>query len=345
MQKLKIRFGKLLISFSFVLLFLGLSFSIDAPKLSSNNINDNNTYASNDPKDITITTINGEEPLPTNNTGNNSVVSPGNGDQASSNGATNNQSPSVNSSNNNDISNKENNNSQAVNTFEQTLDTLRNSIQSTYGVTIKYGNETDGYVVGGYGIESITDQNIIYNALVSLQNNMALYPTNFFKEMRSGGLPLTVYLIQRYSSANITGITEKTKNGIIISIALDYPFSDSFNHETYHYMEHYINAKGGSFSNWNNYNPSGFSYGVYDDRYVYSVNFSEDAFFVNSYAQSYEYEDRASTFEYMMAPSKISPLNTGKNIWAKAKVMCETIDYYFTTVNANTTEYWERFVG
>ena len=46
----------------------------------------------------------------------------------------------------------------------------------------------------------------------------------------------------------------------------------------------------------------------------------------------------------MMASSKISPLNTGKPIWVKARVMCETIDYYFNTVNSNNQEHWERYV-
>ena len=348
MREFKLRLGKVFIAFSFVLLFLGLSFNIDSRNnqateiISSNNSGNNIPNISVDDHDTknTDSTNTKDDNNNSSNTNDNNKTSP----------STDNSSSSGNASTNNNTNNNSNNNQQQSEvqpqqpSVDETVDNLRKSIESTYGITIKYGSETDGYSVGGYGVVSAYDPYLIYDSLVALRRNMALYPTNFFKEIRTAGLPLTIYLIQKYSYANITGITEKRGSGVIISIALDYPFDDSFNHETYHYIEHFIYAKGGSYANWNNYNPTGFSYGVYDEKYVYDLTFSEDSYFVNSYAQSYEYEDRASTFEYMMAPNKISPLNYGKNIWLKAKVMCETIDYYFNSVSPNSTEYWERFV-
>lgn len=232
----------------------------------------------------------------------------------------------------------------AIETIDKKIDKLKNAIKESYGVNVFYNEEIKDYTVGGYSIEIEDNVSIIYNALNNLQNCLALYPNGFFREMINGGLPLNIYLIKKYSIKDVTGITEKNGQGVIISIALDFPFSDSFHHEVYHYIEYYINLKGGYYTNWNNYNPSGFSYGNYDNRYTFDSSFSEDAFFVNSYAQSYEYEDRASTFEYMMTSNKISALNYGNNIWLKGKVMCEMIDYYLETVTSNATEYWERFI-
>lgn len=324
MREFRIQLGKVLIAFSLVILFLGFSLSIDVNKYQSNPIISNqdneipDTTIDNS-NDISIDNSSGVVIIPPGDNPNNVVVTPPN------------------------TENKETVPDNTV-TIESYNNALRNTIQNSYGVTIKYGTETDGYKVGGLSVVSDYDQWVIREALLELQANMALYPNNFYSEIRNGGLPLTILLIKNYSSMNVTGITEKNRTGVIISIALDYPFSDSFNHEMYHYIEHYIYTKDGGYPNWNSYNPSGFVYSHFDPMLVYNLTFSEDSYFVNTYAQSYEYEDRASTFEYLMADDKISPLNQGKNIWKKAKLICETIDYYFTSVNDATTEYWERFI-
>ena len=343
MREFKIQLGKVLIAFSIVILFLGFSLSIDTNKYQSNIIV---SGTGNELPDTTIE-VNNPNNVPQNTGGNtggntgvsgNSTTTPVTGDTGNSttvvtppSGNTGGTTPVTPSTTVDDSITTYNNN-------------LRNTIQSTYGVVVKYGDETAGYKVGGLDVIPMTDEWKTEQALLELQTNMALYPTNFYGEIRNGGLPLTILLIKNYSTANVTGITEKNRNGVIISIALDYPFADSFNHEMYHYMEHYINARGGVYSNWNSYNPNGFIYNHFDPQYVYDLTLRDDAYFVNSYAQSYGYEDRASTFEYMMAANKIAPLNQGNNIWKKAKLMCEMIDYYFTTVNDYTTEYWERFV-
>lgn len=344
MREFKIQLGKVLIAFSIVILFLGFSLSIDTNKYQSNIIV---SGTGNELPDTTIE-VNNPNNVPQNtggNTGGNTGTSGNAGTSESSTtpvtGDTGNSTTVVTPPSGGTTVTPSTTVDDSITTDNNNL---RNTIQSTYGVIVKYGDETSGYKVGGLDVVPMTDEWKIEQALLELQTNMALYPTNFYGEIRNGGLPLTILLIKTYSTENVTGITEKNRNGVIISIALDYPFADSFNHEMYHYMEHYIYARGGVYSNWNSYNPNGFIYNHFDPQYVYDLTLRDDAYFVNSYAQSYEYEDRASTFEYMMAANKIGPLNQGNNIWKKAKLMCEMIDYYFTTVNDYTTEYWERFV-
>lgn len=348
MREFKIRLGKVLVAFSVVLLLISFSFQLETGK--SNTIEIANLNSENDPN-IFVTTVDGSAPDPIKETETQEETSPGKDDKSNNDKPVTNDNPTGsggNKSSRPSSSNEENTPSKTTTENTPSIDstnaTLRSTIENTYGITVKYGNETNGYSVGGYQTVPIRSSAEIYSALSALSNNLTLYPTNFFQEMRSGGLPLTLLLIQKYSSGNITGITERTKNGITISIAIDFPFEDSFNHETFHYMEHFINLKGGAFVNWNSYNPSDFTYGSFESKYVYDITFSENSYFVNSYAQTYEYEDRASTFEFMMAGSKISPLNTGKPIWVKARVMCETIDYYFNTVTSGNREYWERYV-
>ena len=109
-------------------------------------------------------------------------------------------------------------------------------------------------------------------------------------------------------------------------------------------MEKYIYSKGARYTSWATLNPNDFAYGNISSLFSYTGTLSEDAFFVNNYAQTDEFEDRASTLEYMMKSNKINCFNQGKTVWLKAKTMSEQIDYFLSSVSPNVVEYWERFV-
>ena len=87
-----------------------------------------------------------------------------------------------------------------------------------------------------------------------------------------------------------------------------------------------------------------FKYGTTNSAFSYTTANNINAYFVNDYAQTDEYEDRASTFEYLMSNSEAGCLKTGTTIWKKAKYICEQIDAVFKTVTPSVTEYWERYV-
>ena len=55
-------------------------------------------------------------------------------------------------------------------TIEEVNAQLRMQIQDTYGVTIKYANETNGYSIGGMSTIEINDPDICQAALVNLNN-------------------------------------------------------------------------------------------------------------------------------------------------------------------------------
>lgn len=228
--------------------------------------------------------------------------------------------------------------------IDETNGAIRKELEAKYGIQIRYGNEVAGYSVGGMTTMIIPDANTANVALNNLKNALGHYPDDFFQEISRNGYPLTIYLIKRYSTANVTGVTDSTRKNIIISIATDYDFDDTLHHEVYHYVEKFIYGKGFRFTSWSTLNPADFTYGVFNVDYAYSRVYSPDAPFVNSYAQTDEYEDRASTFEYMMKPNKASCLNNGKPVWLKAKTMSEQIDFFLESVKPNVTEYWERFV-
>lgn len=221
---------------------------------------------------------------------------------------------------------------------------LRKEIEKEFSIKVKYGSETDGYSVGGVTTTPITDSNLVNKTLNDLYDTLSVYPNGMFKEIKDGGIPLTILLVYSYSETGITGITDSSYDYANISIAAMYDFAESFYHESYHYIERYMFKKKVNFNSWDSLNPDDFEWSTIDGSLSYSNTFKEDSYFVNNYAQTSDAEDRASTFEYMMAPTKASCLNKGNNIWYKATYIALTIETVFDTVSPDSIEHWERFI-
>ena len=324
-------FAYILILISLILLTYGFILNLKDINLSKNN-NDIG-------KNVSVTTLDDIKGSDVDGSGNNVLTSDNNDDNV--------EKPSSNENSDDvsvEIKKKENklvdNNGDII--IQNNL--LRNKIQDSYGITIKYGEETIGYTVSNITTVPITDPEIIRQQLVQLNNTLKLYPDGMFKEIRNGGIPLTIILVKSYSQENVTGVTDSSYSFANISIAAVYPFMESFFHESYHYIERYLLKKGVDYNSWNSLNPEDFQYGVIYNNLSYSNTFMENAPFVNNYAQTAATEDRASTFEYMMASSKASCLNSQNIVWKKARYMAMTIDDVLDTVSPDVIEYCERYL-
>lgn len=240
-----------------------------------------------------------------------------------------------------------------VKTQEQTNDELRKSLQTKYGITIKYGHEMEGYLIAGeYTPTYLTDADVINESLRDVDSYISYYPKGFFKEMKDFEMPLTIHIVKNIPNSGIAGIADKEfYNDIRITVCTDEFFFRVLHHELFHYIEAYMETisyyKGGVFNGWNDLNPTGFKYGTTVDAYSYSLlDTTKTPYFINNYGQTNEREDRATLFEDLMARtietknSFISP----NPIWYKGKMIAEEIDKWFDTVNSSTTERWERFI-
>ena len=243
-----------------------------------------------------------------------------------------------------DNSNNRISNGISENSYDNANKTLRKEIEKEFSITVRYGKETEGYSIGGVSTVPITDSKLANTRLNELYTTLSLYPQGIFKEMKKGGIPLTIILVNNYSETGITGVTDSSYDYANISIAAIYDFAESFYHESYHYIERYMFKKKANFNSWDNLNPTGFEWNTIDGSLSYSNTFKEDAYFVNNYAQTSGAEDRASTFEYMMASTKASCLNKDTPIWKKANYMALTIESVFNTVSPDSIEYWERYI-
>lgn len=372
--KLTNRVASFMIFFAIFLIITGLYMNI-----SSDTILDpikDVDKSNNNPGEVIITTNNGKPPVTNDNTstniGNNGTTIPNNNGGSSASAGTdtntntntntnvnNNSSSSGNAGTNN--SNTSNNNS-SNNTTPSTpppapepapdpspvvdpIVTYRKQIEETYGIKVLYGSETNGYVVGNLGTTSISDTNVMKSSLEQLNTALSMYPSGFFREFSKQNMTLNVYLIKNYSAENVTGVTDFAPRRTIISIATDFPFSESFHHEMLHYIEHYIESSGGKFTSWNSFNPMDFTYGVENSSYSYSKTGTPGSYFVNNYAQTSANEDRASTFEYMTASVKYSCYDSNDYpIWKKSNYLSTMIETYFNTVSSSVVDYWERYI-
>lgn len=340
-------FAKFLIFLSFFIFVIGFSYDSfnhknnEKYKTKNNVVDDGSSISITTTSDVPNNTVNVPENNSTNNTGDNGNYV----DNTPVNSGTNNtqNTPKNNNSNNTDNT-KKNNNVTVSSDLDTINNQLRTEIENEFNVKVKYGDETNGYSVSGISTTPITSEAIVNSSLIHLKNTLGLYPKGIFKEIAEGGIPLTIYLINNYQEENITGVTDSSYSYANISIAVIYPFEESFYHESYHYIERFMFKNGASFENWNSLNPAGFNYGTISNDLSYSNTFSESAPFVNNYAQTDDKEDRASTFEYMMASSKASCLNNGQTVWRKAMFMARTMDAVLNSVSPNVVEYWERYL-
>ena len=259
----QITLAKVLLSFALVLILLGIAFHLESQTLI-NPITNTHVIGKTDTSDINITTTDTpvtsteEEPAPSTETKNPETGNPNIS-----------ESPS-NSEESNQVTEQPSPPAATPPSIETTNDNLRKSIENTYGITVRYGVETNGYTIAGLSTVRLTDSNRINQLLNELNSNLALYPAGFFNETKQAGYTLTIYLIKQYSQANVTGITDSTTKNILISLATDYSFTESLHHEIYHYIEKYMYAKGANYTTWNTLNPIGFNYGETNNSYSFA---------------------------------------------------------------------------
>ena len=350
-----IYYAKILIAIGLVLLAYGLILDVGNTHRLIDPVNDvvkddnDESIIHVDTNDGSIIKINDSDKNGTSSDSNNNPITGNNNSSDTipdSNGGSNNPSSSIPNSNGGRNPLPETPQVQPhIPSVDDTNNNLRNQIQSTYGIKVLYGEETNGYRLGDMTTTPIYDATTINSQLNRLNSALSLYPKGLFEEMRKGGIPLTVVLINSYSERGVTGVTDSNYSYATISIAALYPFEDSFYHESYHYIERFLYKYGASYgSSWEVLNPPGSYSGNIDKNLSYETVFSAEAPFVNDYSQTSQEEDRASTFEYMMASSKAGCLNKGTTVWKKAKLISDTIDAVLESVSPFATEYWERYL-
>lgn len=253
-------------------------------------------------------------------------------------------------------------------TLPQQLEAVRaqaDAIGEQYGVTVLLSNQCTP-ALGGSGMDITTtdqaglenEEEVIREALETLEEALQLYPADFFTQFRdeAGEHGLLIMLVERFSGdeRGIIGVCYEMDPWY--PIAVDITSGELLNtycHEIWHATENKINSTVPGLllpEVWDPCNPEEFVY-----SYNTSISYLEDVeytffqerdqariYFVDAYAKTNAYEDRARLMEYVMCSGYADELVESPAIAQKLAILCSAIRKTFDTQNW-TDVHWERF--
>lgn len=241
-------------------------------------------------------------------------------------------------------------------------------LEERYGVTILLSAQAESACnLVGDAVITTTDKasmdnepQAITHMLEALDQTLALYPADFFRQLRNsmgeGGVRfMPVAHIE--NAVNAVGLTYETDGGwqnIAVDVRLD-GFDWVICHELWHATENVIMDRHPECLDpvqWAQYNPPGFRYQdqlEHPDpdswRWTFFQSDSENVYFVDDYSRTNSGEDRARIMEYIMANDDYAgPLMQCPAIVQKLQFMCQAVRASFDTSSWGTPR-WERLLN
>ncbi|MCQ2431400.1 MAG: hypothetical protein MJ175_02220 [Clostridia bacterium] len=261
-------------------------------------------------------------------------------------------------------------------TMQAKLFSLRNKLETEYGVAIFLGNDAVRFF-NGYAVvpsESVEDQ---YNTLKEVKTFFDALPEGFLAELESVYDGISLYLTGRIlpDSSNRDSIgdaaaftfTDNDVETIVIDVTC-YDLANTIEHEFMHAIETALyrismNHPDRSYEllmRWGLLNPAGFQYsGVYtsedgstlgyDDTSILGAFYSQDQnaddiWFVDGYATTYTAEDLARCFEkiFPTGDDELPAYFSGIHMREKASYLCAILRDAFDSITDDVSPVWER---
>ncbi len=197
------------------------------------------------------------------------------------------------------------------------------ALEDKYGVDLHIGTECIRDYPD-YDVQVVTDEALIEQALIQLDEAFSNYPDHFMEQLAFGDIEeMTVYLAGALTPANTQSISDAaafvTESDHEMMMVLNIYYEDILEsticHETSHWIDRklaYITTMEGNGSLeegvWNSFNPAGFSYdfsyvdgpAYFSDIYTRMDPATEEngVYFIDAYSKTFPTEDRARIMEY-----------------------------------------------
>lgn len=241
------------------------------------------------------------------------------------------------------------------------------ALEEKYGITILMSSQCDLPALEcDFPITTTDDPDwsdadeaaYIHDALLELENALALYPEGFFRQFRNiaGEAGFMVLLVEDIASEN-DAIGVAYPMGDWYPIAVDVTYGNmrkTYCHEIWHAMETKITSEDYSLLNdgsWEALNPEGFEYS-YDTTsdYISETDwtyldgwYGAESYFVDAYSRVNGKEDRARLMEYVMADEYYAEeLMSCPALYEKMRILCQAVRQVFDTTGWENV-HWERF--
>ena len=177
-------------------------------------------------------------------------------------------------------------------------------LMNTYGVDVRI-------------VEAALDRNCEYTltmefqtrpireSLTALETALARYPEGFFTQVAEKTTSGVLHIcLVRDISEDMVGIQYWADGDAYLALETGPQLERTFYHEMCHVIDTYVLGKSREYDDWEDMNPSDFSYDMSYDLYQNRENAyyleGEDRAFIDSYSMTYPREDRARIMEYAM---------------------------------------------
>jgi hypothetical protein len=230
------------------------------------------------------------------------------------------------------------------------LQTRADEIGQKYSVRILTGSncKTDLF---DYVAKPIYEVRLIEQTLKELESVLAQYPSDFFDQIgKHGKDTLVIYLVGELTNQGENTISNAAAlyNGyseeqyVAIDCTQYQGLKQTLYHEFSHAIDDFLLENGDSYNydqDWDILNPEGFQYEYsyaedneisYD--YCYWNDEPEDIYFIDTYAKTYQTEDRARLMEYALKDG-IATYQEYPHLMEKLEVMYDEIYTTFDTTN------------
>lgn len=240
-------------------------------------------------------------------------------------------------------------------------------LEERYGVTILLSSQAKEVCASVWdAVITTTDEagladepHAIARMLEALDRTLALYPEDFFRQMRNsmdeGGVRI-MPVGHIDNAVNAIGLTSESYEwqNVFIDVTID-AFEGTICHELWHAIEGVILTRNWSAfdqAEWDRCNPDGFRYNEEagtpasdPERWTFFHEFNaQDVYFVDAYARTNAKEDRARLMEYMMATEDVAgALMQSPAMVQKLEIMCRAVRENFDTSGWSDLR-WERLL-
>ncbi len=243
-------------------------------------------------------------------------------------------------------------------------------LEETYSVHILLGAQCAGACDASEFDVTTTDEigladecADVLAALDELESALVLYPSDFFAQFQTetgedGIYFLLTGAIGSDRNMDVAGFEYGMESREYICVDItepNYALQQNFCHELWHATENKIfdtDFYGFYDGSWDACNPEGFEYYYSYDYLDYAEGAqaytyfggAEEVYFVDSYAQSYDKEDRARIMEYIMTDDDTAQaLMAYPAMQQKLQIMCDGINAAFDTENWTDVR-WEHYL-
>lgn len=235
------------------------------------------------------------------------------------------------------------------------------ALEERFGVDIYISDECSN-IFGGYAIASLSDYEVVNEALNILEYELGKYPEGFFEQFKTSWIEgIDIYLAGQLMGINgdmleYAGGFETDYNGSY-AVVIDSTSPGNVSYTFHHELSHAIDSQLIALSDeqqvyldeayWDSLNPSVDVYGTsYTYNYAqfgrpemasftYFYGMPEDAYFIDDYSMTFPTEDRARLFEYIMADDSWID-------WENAPHLREKLNYYASCIrSAFDTTGWD----